>query len=77
MEDLKSKWNKCLDKIRSNIGEDRFNTWFSKTTAIEFKENILVLQVPSRFYMEKYEDVFYNILTGAIRSEFGTNVGLD
>lgn len=77
MEDLKSKWNKCLDKIRSNIGEDRFNTWFSKTTAIEFKDNILVLQVPSRFYMEKYEDVFYNILTGAIRSEFGTNVGLD
>lgn len=77
MEDLKSKWNKCLDKIRSNIGEDRFNTWFSKTAAIEFKDNILVLQVPSRFYMEKYEDVFYNILTGAIRSEFGTNVGLD
>lgn len=77
MEDLKLKWNKCLEKIRSNIGEDRFNTWFSKTTAIEFKDNILVLQVPSRFYMEKYEDVFYNILTSAIRSEFGTNVGLD
>ncbi|MDE7401994.1 MAG: chromosomal replication initiator protein DnaA [Muribaculaceae bacterium] len=74
--DLKIKWNKCLDKIRSNIGEERFVTWFSKIEPLELSEDKLVLLVPSRFYMEKLEDDFSNILMSAIRSVFGSQIGL-
>lgn len=76
MEDYKLKWNRCLEKIRSNIGDERFRVWFSKVEAHDFKENKLVLLVPSRFFMEKFEDDFYNILRMAIHSEFGPNVHL-
>lgn len=76
MEDYKVKWNKCLDKIRANIGEDRFRVWFSKVEAIDYSNNKLVLLVPSRFYMEKFEDDFYNILRMAMCSEFGAGVNL-
>lgn len=76
MEDLKQRWARCLDKIRANVGEDRFRTWFSKAEAFEFADNKLVLLVPSRFYMEQYEDAFYDILRSAIKREFGAGVGL-
>lgn len=72
--DYKAKWNRCLEKIRANIGENRFNVWFSKVEACEFSDNKLWLQVPSRFYMEKFEDDFYNILLSAIRHEFGPDI---
>lgn len=76
MEDYKLKWNRCLEKIRSNIGDERFRVWFSKVEASDYKDNKLVLLVPSRFYMDKFEDDFYNILTLSIRSEFGPGVQL-
>ena len=74
--DYQIKWNRCLEKIRANIGEDRFNVWFSKVRAHDFRDNKLALLVPSRFYMEKFEDDFYNLLRGAIKAEFGPGVQL-
>lgn len=75
MEDYKIKWNKCLELIRSNIGEVRFDAWFSKVKAVEFNDSgMLTLFVPSRFYMEKIEDDFGNIVKAAIRKEFGKGV---
>ncbi len=76
MEEYKLKWNKCLEKIRTNIGDERFRVWFSKVEAIDFTDNKLVLLVPSRFYMEKFEDDFYNILRSAIFAHFGQGVQL-
>ncbi len=76
MIDYKDKWNRCLDKIRSNIGENRFAVWFSKVSATDFRDHKLVLRVPSRFFMEKFEDDFYNILNSALKSEFGPGVQL-
>lgn len=76
MDDYKSKWDRCLSRIRANIGEERYNVWFSKVTASSFNGNKLVLLVPSSYYMEMLEDTFYNILTSSIRAEFGDDVKL-
>lgn len=76
MKEFKTKWNKCLDKIRSNIGVERFNVWFSKIEPRSFDNNTLVLLVPSRFFVEKLEDDFYDILSKALISEFGRGVRL-
>lgn len=76
MNSYKNKWNKCLDKIRSNIGEDRFRVWFSKVEPRDFTNNTLILVVPSRFFVEKFEDDFYGILSASLKSEFGPGVKL-
>lgn len=60
-----------MDKIRANIGEDRFRVWFSKIEAHLESENTLVLFVPSRFFVDKLEDDFYGVVCAAIKSEFG------
>ena len=76
MEEYKLKWNRCLDKIRDNLGEERFKAWFSKVEAKDYADHKLVLLVPSRFYVEKFEDDFYNVMHAAIRSEFGDGIRL-
>ncbi|MCM1369664.1 MAG: chromosomal replication initiator protein DnaA [Candidatus Amulumruptor caecigallinarius] len=77
MKNFKSNWNKCLELIRSNIGEERFSTWFSKVDALEFCDGCLVLKVPTHFYMDKLENDFYNVMRSALRHVFGCNVKLE
>lgn len=74
---FKQQWQQCLDIIRDNIGETRYNTWFACARAVKFDENRLVISVPSQFCFEKYEDDFFPILNAALRRVFGSNVKLD
>lgn len=72
--DYISKWEKCLEFIKDNIGETRYKTWFSDAKAIAFEDNKLTISLPSKFFFEKYEDDFYNLLTAALRKNFGEGV---
>lgn len=74
--DYKEKWDRCLAKIRANIGQDAYDVWFSQVNACEFKDNKLVLRLPSAYYKEMFEGRFYNILHSSFRSEFGPGVKL-
>lgn len=75
-EDYKQLWQKCLDIIRSNVGETRFNTWFATAEAISFADNTLTLRLPSQYFFEMYEDTFYDLLSKAMRRVFGPGVKL-
>lgn len=76
MEEYKIKWNRCLDKIRSNLGEDRFQVWFSCAKVVSYKNNELLIQVPSYYYKQQYESTFLNLIASALRSEFGAEIQL-
>ena len=75
--DFKNKWQECLSLIKDNIGESRFNTWFTCAKPVAFTGEKLTLQLPSMFYYQKYEDDFYGILTSALRRIFGHNINLE
>jgi chromosomal replication initiator protein len=75
--DFKKNWNRCLEIIRANIGEEKFNTWFAAIVPTKFVDNKLYLTVPSRFCMEMLEDQFYNILTKSLKAVFGADVNLE
>lgn len=72
----KEKWNRCLDIIRDNVGTERFDTWFAPAKAIKFQGNKLTLALPSKFFMEEYEDRFLGLLSSVLRKEFGPDVQL-
>lgn len=75
-EDFKNKWQACLDIIRDNIGESRFNTWFSCAVALSYADKTLTIGLPTYFYYEQYEDTFYTLLSSALRRVFGPDVKL-
>lgn len=70
-EDLTTKWNRCLEIIRDNIGETKTNTWFAPARVLKFEDNNLTIKVPSEFFREKYEDEFYSIFSTTLRKVFG------
>ncbi|MDE6272394.1 MAG: chromosomal replication initiator protein DnaA [Muribaculaceae bacterium] len=70
-EELYSKWAQCQKFILDNIGESRFNTWFAKTNALKIEDDAITLQVPSNFFVEKYEDDFLPLIHAALKKSFG------
>ena len=73
IDDYKSKWQKCLDIIRDNIGQQRFDTFFSQAKAVGYIDNELSISLPSQFFFEKFEDDFYNIIKAARDKVFGSS----
>lgn len=76
-EDLQTKWTKCLDIIRDNLGEPRTQTWFGCARPLDYDGHKLVLGLPSYFYYEKYEDEFFMLLSETLKRVFGDGVQLD
>ena len=70
-EELKYHWEQCLAFILDNIGESRFNTWFSKARALSINEHSITLGVPTSYFVEFYEDNFINLLHAALKRVFG------
>lgn len=70
-EELSLKWQVCQKFILDNIGESRFNTWFAKTVALKIENDAITLQVPSNFFVEKYEDDFLPLIHAALKKAFG------
>ncbi|MBO5445051.1 MAG: chromosomal replication initiator protein DnaA [Muribaculaceae bacterium] len=74
--DYQLKWNKCLDIIRDNVGEECFKTWFTPAKAIRYEDNRLTLALPTKFFVDEYEDRFINLLASVLRKEFGPDICL-
>ncbi len=76
IEDYKTGWQQCLDIIRGDIGESRFQTWFACARPVGFVDNTLTINLPSQFHFEQYEDTFYGVLANTLRRVFGPAVRL-
>ncbi len=74
--DYKQKWSRCLDIIRDNIGDERFRIWFSPSKAVRYEGNKLILGLPTQYFMEEYEDRYFDLIKGVLRKEFGPDVQL-
>ena len=75
-EDYKAKWQEVVSIITDNIGEHRAKTWFGPARPVSYIDNRLTLNLPSKFFTEKYEDEFYGILRSALKKVFGNSVKL-
>jgi len=77
LTDHTTVWNNCLEKIKINISEQSFNTWFSPITSIMLDGKVLSIQVPTQFFYEWLEEHYVHYLKEAIQSELGTGARLE
>lgn len=75
-EDYKKQWQKVMEIITDNIGAQRAQMWFGVAQPVGYQDNRLKLKLPSKFFVEKYEDEFYSILTSSLQKVFGNSVKL-
>lgn len=66
-----SLWQKCLAIISDNVDGQVFRTWFEPTNALRWQDNVLVLQVPSQFFLEWIEEHYYKLLQKTLYQVLG------
>ncbi len=67
----KTVWDRCLDYIKDNIPTQSFKTWFLPIKPLKIKDNVLSIQVPSKFFYEWLEENYIKLLKSAITRELG------
>ena len=71
-----SVWNNCLSFIEDNIQPQAYNTWFKPIIPIKVTDNVLSIQVPSKFFYEWLEEHYIKILKLALVKELGKDARL-
>lgn len=77
VKDCKSIWTNCLQLIAEVVGEQSFKTWFEPIVPLSLTDEVLTIQVPSRFFYEWLEEHYIGILRISIDKELGTNGRLE
>ena len=69
-------WNNCLEFIKDNIQEQAYKTWFEPILPVKLDDNILSVQVPSKFFYEWLEEHYVKLLKIALTKELGKEAKL-
>lgn len=69
-------WERCLVKIKDNVPESTFNTFFQSIRPVKFEEGALTLGVPSPFVYEYLEEHYLDLLRTVLYNEFGRGTRL-
>ncbi len=75
--DAHESWNRCLAIIKDNVSWQQFNTWFAPIKAVDCKNNVLTIQVPSQFFYEWLEEHYVELIGKTIRRVIGRDARLE
>ena len=73
---LESVWNNCLNFIKDNIQDQAYKTWFEPIQPVKLDDNVLSIQVPSKFFYEWLEEHYVKLLKIALNKELGKDAKL-
>jgi chromosomal replication initiator protein len=71
-----SVWNNCLSFVKDNIQPQAYKTWFVPIIPIKVTNDVLSIQVPSKFFYEWLEEHYVKILRIALTKELGPKARL-
>ncbi len=69
--DLKQKWQRVSQRLRAELGDDLFTSWFGRMDAEECSNLRLVVSVPTRFLKSWIENHYVAKLQKIAEGEFG------
>ena len=68
---LKVRWGQVSARLRAELGEDLFNSWFARMEAEELTADSLTVSVPTRFLKSWIENHYASKLSKIAEAEFG------
>ncbi len=75
-ENASKVWTHCLSFIEDNIQPQAYKTWFLPIVPVKLNDNILTIQVPSKFFYEWLEEHYVKLLKTALQKELGKDARL-
>jgi chromosomal replication initiator protein len=69
---LKEQWQRIALRLKAELGDDLYNSWFARMDAEELGAGQLTVSVPTRFLRSWIENHYLSKLHKIAESEFGT-----
>ena len=69
-------WKNCLIFIKDNIQSQAFKTWFEPIKPVKLSDDVLSIQVPSKFFYEWLEENYIKLLKVSLTKELGKDARL-
>jgi chromosomal replication initiator protein len=69
---LTQSWRRCSERLRAELGEDIFNSWFGRIELEEVSGGHARLSVPTRFLKSWIDAHYLGHIGGALGAEVGT-----
>ncbi|MBS1261084.1 MAG: Chromosomal replication initiator protein DnaA [Calditrichaeota bacterium] len=70
-DDAVAAWEPVLSALRQSLPEQAFHTWFETLRPLSLDDNVLTVEVPSRFYYEWIEGHYANLLDSVVSDQLG------
>jgi len=70
-------WKNCLGKIRENVTQMTYNTWFLPIKPVGFVDNTLKVELPSQFFWEWIDEHYNHLIRNTITDVIGPNAKLE
>lgn len=70
-------WKECLQKIKQNVPQMTYNTWFLPIKPLELKEDTLKVQLPSQFFWEWIDEHYNTLIARTISEVIGPSAKLN
>ena len=77
MDTANKYWNECLKILQDNLSASAFRIWFSPIVPLQYKDNVLVLQVNSQYVVEYIEENYIDLLGKTLVRVFGKGIRLE
>src|SRR5271165_6881910 len=68
---LAQSWGRCSDRLRAELGEDIFNSWFGRIALETVGGDQARLSVPTRFLKSWIDTHYLGHITAALTAEVG------
>ena len=68
---LKDRWQRIAQRLRAELGEDLYTSWFGRMEADELTQGSLLVSVPTRFLRSWIENHYLTKLHKIAEGEFG------
>lgn len=69
-------WKSCLSKIKENVTQMTYNTWFLPIRPVQLDDKTLKVELPSRFFWEWIEEHYNKLINNTITDVIGPEAKL-
>lgn len=76
-EDTEVLWSRCLGLIQDRVPGQTFDTWFKPIKPLQFANEKLTVQVPSKFFYEWIENHYGELVDTVLAQVTGNGVSLE
>ncbi len=72
-----SAWEKCLEIFKDVLEIQHFKAWFEPIQAVQLKDAVLTIKVPSQFFYEYLEENYLDLIAKTLKKIIGKQASLE